>query len=406
MRSIVFGLSGGILLFLTLGVKAQDNVRTIGTLPNVISESSGLLYFNKKLITHNDSGNEAKLYELDSLTLSIDRTVTITNATNTDWEAITQDEEYIYIGDFGNNLGLRRDLTIYRISKSDYLSSDTVMATISSFSYEDQMEFTDNGNSDWDAEAFFVLDDALVILTKQWQSQGCVAYSIPKIPGSYVATRVGAVEDVGLVTDATYDPDTNRLVVMGYLNILLPFIGIVENVDSDAVLDGFVKVPLALNFVQAEGITQTSATHYFFTSESYSRQNPTITSAPRLFSFQLAIPDATAPEEPENPEAPENPESPEEPENPEIPIEPDNPDEINDQLLVVKDNSTNAYHYRLTTQQNIYGQIIFDALGRPVWQKSGSIEKEGMLPDHLETAIYYLTLYLDNGVIATPFAVY
>jgi hypothetical protein len=37
------------------------------------------------------------------------------NAKNTDWEALTNDGNNFYIGDFGNNDGSRRDLTIYKV---------------------------------------------------------------------------------------------------------------------------------------------------------------------------------------------------------------------------------------------------------------------------------------------------
>ena len=99
-------------------LNAQVSTTLIGTLPENVLESSGLIYYNNRLITHNDSGNSPQLYELDSLGSQIFRTITINNATNIDWEDITQDDTYIYVGDFGNNSGNRQDLRIYRIKKS------------------------------------------------------------------------------------------------------------------------------------------------------------------------------------------------------------------------------------------------------------------------------------------------
>ena len=380
-------------------VHGQENVQTIGELPNEILETSGLIYFNGNLITHNDSGNEAVLYELDTLTLNIQRRVTISNVTNVDWEAITQDEEYIYIGDFGNNVGTRTDLAVYRISKEDYLNSDNVTASIISFSYEDQQDFTNNGNSDWDAEAFFTVDDRLIILTKQWQSLGSVAYEVSKTPGNHVANRVGAIENVGLVTDATYNSESNRLVLIGYSSFLRPFIGIVENFNRNAVFEGYAQQSLELNFTQAEGLTQTNSTSYFFTSEYYSRQSPTIESPSRLFTFEIPEKETDNPDEPENPEDPENPEEPENPDNPE---ESDNVDK----LIIYRNNSSNNYHYSISTEKKVFGQIIYDVSGRQVWVNSGEIEKEGIITHHLESSIYYLTLYLDDDIITTSFAVY
>lgn len=92
-------------------------------LPNEIEETSGLLFFNGKLITHNDSGDGPNLYEIDTLSGAISRVITITNATHIDWEDISQDDTYIYIADIGNNNGNREDLKIYKVLKSDYISS-------------------------------------------------------------------------------------------------------------------------------------------------------------------------------------------------------------------------------------------------------------------------------------------
>ncbi len=395
MKVVVRKILSGFFFFLATWLQAQENLQTVGTLPNVVSETSGLLYFNESLITHNDSGNDPVLYELDTLLLTIKRTVTIANVDNTDWEAITQDENYIYIGDFGNNLGLRTNLAIHRITKSDYLNSDTVTATTINFSYEDQTDFSNNGNSDWDAEAFFVLGDQLIILTKQWQSQGSTAYAVPKTPGNFVATRVSTLSNSGFITDATYNPSNNRLVVLGYSNVLIPFVGIVEDLDPTAIFEGFTQTFLDLNFVQAEGITYTSENNYFFSSEYFSRQTPSIESDSRLFSFQLRNNTTEIPEEP----------SPQEPYNPENPKEPEDKEDKNE-LRIFRDNTTNQYHYTLLTTKTVYGQIIFDVLGRPVWQNSGEIAKEGTIAPHLETSIYYLTLYLEDTVIATPFVVY
>jgi len=398
MKNHIQKLSFSILFFLAVGLQAQENLQTRGQLPDEVFETSGLIFFNESLITHNDSGNEPILYELDTLNQSIKRRITISNVDNIDWEAITQDEEYIYIGDFGNNLGTRVDLAIHRISKEDFISFDAVEATSINFSYEDQEDFTNNGNSDWDAEAFFILNNQFVILTKQWKSFGSFAYTLPITPGIHAANRVGAIADVGLVTDVTYDVATNRLVLMGYSTILSPFIGIVEDLNLESPFDGYIQQNLGLNFVQAEGITQINSTNYFFTSEYYSRQSPTIESISRLFSFQIL---ADEPEISEEPEIPVTPETPEETENP----EPENA-EGNDMLVIFKDNSTNQYHYSLSTNKEIYGQIIYDVSGRQVWQNLGNIEKKGTISQHLESSIYYLTLYLEDGIIAKPFAVY
>src|SRR4051812_45510552 len=89
------------------------------TLPAVLKESSGLCYTDGQLWSFGDSGNPDAIYKIDTTTGAILQTVTIANYPNTDWEDITADALYIYIGDFGNNSGDRTDLKILRVKKSD-----------------------------------------------------------------------------------------------------------------------------------------------------------------------------------------------------------------------------------------------------------------------------------------------
>ena len=91
-----------------------SNLKTKYDLPQTVKETSGLLVVDGKIITHNDSGDAANLYELDSVTGNLLRTINITNATNVDWEDIALDDTHIYVADIGNNNGNRTDLTIYK----------------------------------------------------------------------------------------------------------------------------------------------------------------------------------------------------------------------------------------------------------------------------------------------------
>ena len=106
-------------------------------LPNLVDETSGLLFLDGKIITHNDSGDTATLYEIDSLTGNLLRAISVKQATNVDWEDLAEDETHIYIGDFGNNEGTRTNLRVYRILKSEFRNSANVTAELISFSYKD-----------------------------------------------------------------------------------------------------------------------------------------------------------------------------------------------------------------------------------------------------------------------------
>ncbi|WP_062053644.1 hypothetical protein [Sediminicola sp. YIK13] len=363
-----------LVLFVAVGL-AQENVRELGFLPEAIFETSGLIFYNNKIVTHNDSGNTAQLFELDTISLQITRTITISNAVNIDWEDISQDDTYIYVGDIGNNNGSRRDLVVYRILKTDYDTLDSVEAEKIEFSYVDQTDFTQSTNSDWDAEALFVLNDQLVILTKQWQSNGTVAYGIPKIPGTYTASNIGAYAVNGLVTGASFNPDTQVLYLIGYSKFLLPFIVRAINLEANSIFSGTVeKNELNLGFLQAEGITFINENHYLLSSEKFTNNSPMITSESRLFSFD------TSDELIEEP----------------LPIE-------NKQgLLIFKRFGARELEYEI--QGEIFGRAIFDTNGRRIKYILGKDIRENTVNlASLHSAIYYLTFYTDKGIISAPF---
>jgi len=249
-------------------------------LPNELSESSGTIFYNGKLITHNDSGNNNVLYELDLETELVTRVITINGATNVDWEDMTQDDSNIYIGDFGNNSGDRTDLKVYKISKSDYQSSNVVTAEIISFTYVDQIDFTSNPqNTIWDAEALISWDDSnLVLLSKNWVSGTTSAYVLPKTPGAYTISSLETELNAnGLITGATYDDNTNRLLLVGYSNpTLQPFVWFCESIEDVDILSGtntFIPLSDSLSFEQIESIAYKTNTSYYITSESFSFGN-------------------------------------------------------------------------------------------------------------------------------------
>ncbi len=381
----------GLILFSVTMLTAQHTVTELGMLDVTISESSGLLFFNDRLITHNDSGNEAVLYEIDTTSLTIVRQVTVTNVANKDWEALTQDETHIYIGDFGNNVGTRTDLSIYKIDKNQYLEQDQVVAEIIEFRYEDQTEFDNDGNSDWDAEAFIAMDNQLVVLTKQWQSLGSVAYTVPKTAGNHMAMRIGEISDVGLVTDATFDNDTNELFVLGYSSILTPFLLKFENAAPSSIFNpDYQEYELGLSFVQTEGITRTNKNQLYFTSEFFSRQTPEITSEARIFKVEFAA-EVNSGDEPNEPEVPN-----EAPEN-----------KTDEAIIIYRDASLGEFLYDINTTNTVFGGSIFDSSGRMVWTSEENFATTGYIPRRLgRPGIFYFAAYLNTGIISVPFAFY
>jgi hypothetical protein len=138
------------ILFILLSFKTFSQSYTLS---DELKEISGLEFLNDTiLIAHNDGGNDANLYLLN-LKGEILKKINISNAKNVDWEDITGDESFIYIGDIGNNLNKRKDIKIYRISKSEMLDKESIHAESMTISYADQVNFPpDDTHKNFDSE--------------------------------------------------------------------------------------------------------------------------------------------------------------------------------------------------------------------------------------------------------------
>lgn len=200
-------------------------------------ETSGLIYFGNRFWTLNDSDNPAVLYAFDSMNGNILHRIYIGNQTNTDWEDLAQDSTHIYVGDFGNNLGNRKDLRVLVIKKSDIdLTSpaDTVTASEIHFSLGDQTSFNHTNQAhDFDLEAFCSFGDSLHLFSKNWVDKQTRHYVLPKIPGTYAVYPRESFSVNGQVTGAGCDEKRGVMVLTGYnLSDISCFIWILWDLDS------------------------------------------------------------------------------------------------------------------------------------------------------------------------------
>ena len=266
MKKFLF-LSIQILLSFSL---AAQNLSTITFLDETIAETSGIIFLEGRLITHNDSGGEAALYEVDTTNGNVLRTVVINNATNVDWEDITYDENYIYIADIGNNNGTRTDLKIYSILIADYFGNDTVSADVIEYKYADQTNFTSNPfNTNFDSETLIAFNDSLYIFTKNWGDNRTNVYSLPKTPGNYSINRIDNFWTNGIITGGTYNANTDKVVLTG-MALVFPFIIEINDVNSHYFSDATRKRYMinAQNAIQIESIDKINEYQYYLTAES------------------------------------------------------------------------------------------------------------------------------------------
>ncbi len=253
----------------------------------VLNETSGLIYWNNRLWTHNDN-SDINLYNFHPDSVNIIDSIELTGSSNRDQEEISQDSNYIYLGDFGNNAnGNRTDLRILRIDKSDLLQNLITIDTIF-FSYSNQINFTATGsnNTDFDCESFIVTSDSIFLFTKQWVSQKTAKYALPKIPGTYIAQFSALLDIQGLVTAATYLEDKRLLVFSGYSTTVQPFIYLLYDFNgTDFFGANKRKINLNLGFHQIEGICSEDGLTYYLTNERLSYSF--ITVEPKLHKIDL-----------------------------------------------------------------------------------------------------------------------
>ncbi len=190
----------------------------VASLPPKLNEVSGMASTGTHSVyVHNDSGDMPRFYEIDPGTGALLRTIRIEGARHYDYEELAEDEEYLYLGDFGNNRGRRQNLVIYKIAKEDAAQSDAVTAEEIRFSYPDQTEFTARNDHNFDCEAMIAIGDSLYLFSKNRGDLATDIYRLPKEPGNYVAERIGRFDAQGLITGADYmRGERNVLALLGY----------------------------------------------------------------------------------------------------------------------------------------------------------------------------------------------
>lgn len=237
-----------------------------------VVETSGLIFWNNTLWTHNDD-TDNRLYSLDTATGTILDSKVLSSTINKDWEEISQDEQYIYVGDFGNNSnGNRTDLHILRIEKNAFLLNAPVIDTIY-FSYADQTNFTPTGanNTDFDCEAFLVSNDSIYLFTKQWVSEKTNIYVLPKTPGIHTAMLRAVINIRGLATGITYLESKRLAVIIGYSKLLQPFLYVLYDFNNYDFSSGNKrKIDVNLLFHQVEGIATSNGLKYYVSNEKIS----------------------------------------------------------------------------------------------------------------------------------------
>ncbi|MDX5480105.1 MAG: hypothetical protein LPK07_00305 [Hymenobacteraceae bacterium] len=189
----------------------------VGRLDERVQESSGLAKAgNNTFWTHGDGGTPAALYRV-GLNGELLQTVPL-DLQNLDWEELAEDEQYLYLGDFGNNLNNRRDLRIHRIRKSDLRHTGTT-----AFSLEDQTAFPPaDTDMRFDLEAFFHHQDSLYLFNKsRGKDKQLKLYTLPAQAAKEQAVLREQLPIHAMATAADISPDGKQFAVLAYGKLYL-----------------------------------------------------------------------------------------------------------------------------------------------------------------------------------------
>ncbi len=204
-----------ISLLLSTTLLAQNGFQAL-PLGASLSDISGMTLSKDVVYAINDAGDAPVIYALNPENFAIQKKITVKNAMNYDWEELTQDEYYLYIGDFGNNSGNRQNLCIYKIPKNQ-LHQKQVEAEIIRFKYENQTEETYRyERHNFDAEAMVVYQGKIFIFTKNWENQATDVYTMSVEQGFHWAEKIAKYSIEGYITAAYLAHSKNQVSLLGH----------------------------------------------------------------------------------------------------------------------------------------------------------------------------------------------
>ena len=238
-------------------------------LPKIINETSGLEFYNNYFITHNDSGGEPSLYVFNEdgeiiETIELNKNPDF-EIENNDWEDITNDNEYLFVADTGNNFGNRDNLNIIRVSKG----TDFMVDGIIEISYSDQESFFPRPKHKYDAEAIIVIEDKIALFSKDRENLNTDLYLVDKNQnGSQILTSEVSYNVNTLITGGDYDEDRNLLALVSYNSNGNQYLILFKNFELNNLENNtFKKFKIPLEQAQIEAVKIIDEKTFWVTSE-------------------------------------------------------------------------------------------------------------------------------------------
>lgn len=237
-------------------------IEKLGSLPSVIRECSGFCFYDNQLMIINDGGVGPKIYLVDTNTLALSIQKNIPLIKNIDWEALDCTTDELIIGDFGNNFGARKDLTIYHLDKQTF----GLLRTIP-FAYPNQVSFDELAHN-FDCEAMIIRNGQYHLFTKNRGDNQTNLYTAPIQTGNF--TWQDSIEVAAFVTDAYYHAASKKILLLENKwveeEVFESYIQIIE-IRDDFQLKTIATLNLDIQ-EQVEAITLKSGNEFYVGSEA------------------------------------------------------------------------------------------------------------------------------------------
>lgn len=214
-------------------------IQKVGIISPEINECSGMARADDSTFwVHNDD-SDPNLYRINQ-NGKLKQTLALNPAISTaDWEDIAQNASHLYIGNFGNNLNRRKNLSIFMLNPKFPQQIDSI-----SFSYEDQKSFPPASPSqmNFDCEAMFYYKEKLYLFSKNKWSDTVQIYFLDTKPGLQKTKKCGSIVLSGEVTAADIHPEKAEFCLLTY--------GRIYFFSIDALLKQHQKARQSLNIFQ------------------------------------------------------------------------------------------------------------------------------------------------------------
>jgi outer membrane protein assembly factor BamB len=220
-RRLIIAYFLGLLMTFNSHIILSQDIQELKVIREIViddrlSEISGMAYHNGRILALNDSGNGSSIYSIDPESGEVTGKFRLKEIENFDWEELTVSEDRMYIGDFGNNRGVREELVIYDLKIADLSAGEYADIKETRYSYGLQKDYSRRSHKhEFDSEAMVVDKGQIYTFTKDWTNFRSSIYKIDLHKGGKVFPEDSY--DVGmLVTGAYYNRKGKMLLLCGY----------------------------------------------------------------------------------------------------------------------------------------------------------------------------------------------